>query len=78
MTLLVNPYTSASMSCKPDSNQQCKDYISKLAQKYELQNTEIQKLLKYRNSPFANDCKNKDPNYKVSQDLATTCEDGYF
>ena len=65
MTLLVNPYTATSMSCKPDSNQKCKDYILKLAEKY-------------KNSPFANDCKNTDPNYKVSQDLATTCEDGYF
>merc|ERR1712060_99202 len=46
-----------------DSEQQCKDHIFKLA--YE-----------YKSSPFANTCQYEDPNYKIAQDLATTCEDG--
>ena len=63
LNLIVQP-TSA-MSCKADSEQDCKDHIFKLA--YE-----------YKSSPFANACKHEDPNYKIAQDLATTCEDGYF
>ena len=63
LSLIVQP-TSA-MSCKEDSEQDCKDHIFKLA--YE-----------YKSSPFANTCKNEDPNYKIAQDLARTCEDGYF
>ena len=63
LNLIVQP-TSA-MSCKNDSSQECKDHVFKLA--YE-----------YKSSPFANTCKNEDPNYKIAQDLATTCEDGYF
>ena len=63
LNLIVQP-TSA-MSCKADSEQDCKDHIFKLA--YE-----------YKSSPFANSCKHEDPNYKIAQDLATTCEDGYF
>ena len=61
---LTDTPTSA-MSCKVDSEQQCKDHIFKLA--YE-----------YKSSPFANTCQYEDPNYKIAQDLATTCEDGYF
>ena len=61
---LVDTPTSA-MSCKVDSEQLCKDHIFKLA--YE-----------YKSSPFANTCQYEDPNYKIAQDLATTCEDGYF
>ena len=57
---------TAGFSCKPDSNKNCKDYVIKLAAAYKNSQTS------------GNVCDNGVPNYKVSQDLATTCEDGFF
>lgn len=64
MILIFAPTTG--VSCKPNSDQNCKDFVIELA-------------AKYKNSPSSADvCENGAPNYKVSQDLATTCEDGFF
>ena len=54
--------STSSLTCKEDSNQECKDYIFKLA--YE-----------YKSSPTANTCQDDDPNYFIAQDLAKSCED---
>ena len=66
LQLLVNIAAKThAMRCKPDSHQACKDHVFKLA--YE-----------YKSSPFADKCKQSDPNYEITDHLKTSCEDGYF
>ena len=53
------------IQCKPDTSQECKDHVFKLA-------------YAYKSSPKANSCKHIDPNYSAAENLANTCKDGFF
>ena len=54
--------TTSSATCKENANQNCRDYIFKLA-------------YQYKSSPTSNTCQYDDPNYQIAQNLAKSCED---